>query len=74
MSTVVLQQTGGDYMVNIPQKLIQRLNLKPGAILDIRAEHHRLTIEPLDAECAEIQAIHQDLMDDYQVAFKKLAA
>lgn len=73
MSTVVLQQAGVEYMVNIPHELIQRLNLKPGAILDIRAEQHRLTIEPLDAECAEIQAIHQALMDEYQCAFKKLA-
>jgi len=73
MNTVILQKTGANYMVNIPNDLVQRLDLQPGAILEIRAERHRLTIEPLDDECAEVQQIHQNLMDDYQDAFKKLA-
>ena len=63
MSTVILQQLGSDYVVNIPRDLIQHLNLKPGAVLEIHAEQQRLMIEPVGAELAEVKQIHQELMD-----------
>jgi bifunctional DNA-binding transcriptional regulator/antitoxin component of YhaV-PrlF toxin-antitoxin module len=73
MGTVILQQSGLDYIVNIPSELVHRLDLKPGVIFEIRTDKQRLTLEPLNAELAEVQGIHQDLMDQYQPAFEKLA-
>ena len=73
MSTVILQQLGSDYVVNIPRDLIQHLNLKPGAVLEIRAEQRRLMIEPAGDDLAEVKQIHQELMDQYEPAFRKLA-
>ncbi|MCF8015748.1 MAG: hypothetical protein K9L65_08605 [Chromatiaceae bacterium] len=73
MSTVILQKMGLDWVVKIPPELIQRLDLQSGAVLEIRADQQRLTLEPLDNELAEVQEIHQALMDQYQPAFKKLA-
>lgn len=73
MSTVILQQQGLDYVVNIPGEFIQRLALKPGTRLEIRAEQQHLTLEPVDPDLVEVEQIHQDLMDQYDAAFKQLA-
>ncbi|EIC21420.1 AbrB/MazE/SpoVT family DNA-binding domain-containing protein [Thiorhodovibrio frisius] len=69
----ILQQIGLDYVVKIPRELVQSLDLKPGAVLDIRAEQQCLMIAPVNTELAEVQEIHQELMENYQAAFKKLA-
>ncbi|TCR92957.1 AbrB/MazE/SpoVT family DNA-binding domain-containing protein [Rhizobium sp. BK376] len=70
---VTIRKIGNSEGVIIPKELLEQLGVQAGDELDIRVEHDRIYLEPVDKDFARQMRAAFLCMEKYKVALKKLA-
>jgi putative addiction module antidote len=70
---VTIRKIGNSEGVIIPKEMLDRLGLKAGDALELRAEDGEFHMRPVDEDMTRQLEIARQFMDKYKVALKKLA-
>jgi putative addiction module antidote len=70
---IAIRKIGNSEGVIIPKQMLDRLGLKAGDSLELRAEDGGLYMQPVDEDISEELEAARHFMEKYKVALKKLA-
>lgn len=70
---VTIRKIGNSEGIIIPKEMLERLGVKTGDAMELRAENGRLTMEPVGEDISEDLEAARHFMEKYKGALKKLA-